>query len=272
MNEPIETINYKGYDINIYQDENAESPEEMSGGDEGLFLVGYHRDFTIDRGRYERIPITIYKTEDFKENNGYDGRVYEDRYGWKSYEEAKKEGLLDKQTTKQGNYVVGISKNLARAIVNGGKDEDGEINYDAKEYIKKYHIFGLEAYIHSGVVLALSYEGNFCDRQWDVSQLGLVFVSKKEARTKKSAKELALGLIREWNDYLSGSVYGYVIKFKEGDEDSCWGYYGDTEYMIKECKSIIDNYIKRKQEENNKRLKTLIKNKVPLNKRVLEKV
>ena len=60
----------------------------------------------------------------------------------------------------------------------------GELN-------KKYFYFGLEAYIHSGVVLALSHEGNFPDRQWDVSQLGLVFVAKTEAKTREKARKLA---------------------------------------------------------------------------------
>jgi hypothetical protein len=32
--------------------------------------------------------------------------------------------------------------------------------------------------------LALSHEGNFPDRQWDVSRLGLVFAAKKEARAQ----------------------------------------------------------------------------------------
>ena len=57
-----------------------------------------------------------------------------------------------------------------------------------KELEKKYHIFGLEAYIHSGVVLALSSECNFSDRQWDVLQLGAVFVARKEWKIKDLPK------------------------------------------------------------------------------------
>ena len=62
------------------------------------------------------------------------------------------------------------------------------------EMEKEWWIMGLEAYIHSGVVLALSREGNFPDRQWDVSQLGAVFASKKEWKTKQEARKAALGL------------------------------------------------------------------------------
>lgn len=40
-----ESIKYKGYTIELWQDEDAQSPNEM--GDSGLFLIGFHRDFHI---------------------------------------------------------------------------------------------------------------------------------------------------------------------------------------------------------------------------------
>jgi len=63
-----------------------------------------------------------------------------------------------------------------------------------------------------------------------VSQLGLVFVNKTEAKTKKIARGLALDLIKTWNDYLSGNIYGFMIEDELGNEKGgCWGYYGDFE-------------------------------------------
>lgn len=41
--------NYKGYEIKIVYDEDSFSPDDDR--DDGLFLVGYHRDFWIDRKR-----------------------------------------------------------------------------------------------------------------------------------------------------------------------------------------------------------------------------
>ena len=94
-------------------------------------------------------------------------------------------------------------------------------------YLKSHWIFPLEAYIHSGVCLSLSGEGNFPDRQWDVSQLGFVFVAKKEWRLRKSARKAAESKVEEWNQYLSGDVWGYVIEDENGEHiDSCWGFYG----------------------------------------------
>lgn len=126
-----------------------------------------------------------------------------------------------------------------------GKDYDGSEDtlQEAKQFNKKYHVFGLEAYIHSGVCLALSHEGNFPDRQWDVSQLGCVFVARTETKYRSKARTMAKGLIETWNDYLSGNVYGYVIEDAQGNTiDSCWGYYGDYDKnALIEARSIVEH-------------------------------
>lgn len=110
------------------------------------------------------------------------------------------------------------------------------------KYKKTHWIFPLEAYIHSGVVLVLSGEGNFPDRQWDVSQLGFVFAAKKEWRLNKSARKAALALIEEWNQYLSGDVYQWDILNEKGETiESCGGCYG-FEYAKKEALACASHY------------------------------
>lgn len=106
-------------------------------------------------------------------------------------------------------------------------------------YKKTHWVFPLEAYIHSGVVLAFSQEGNFPDRRWDVSQLGFVFASKKEWRLSASARKAAAGHIETWNQYLGGDVWGYIIEDEEGNHlDSCWGFYG-KEYCEEQAKEAM---------------------------------
>ena len=110
-------------------------------------------------------------------------------------------------------------------------------------YNKTHWIFPLEAYIHSGVVLAYGHEGQFPDRRWDVSQLGFVFVSKKQWRLSKKAKETGQNLIDSWNKYLSGEVYGYTTEDPDGDQIySSWGIYDDDNLSYtRECaKDSID--------------------------------
>ena len=45
-NDAVETLDYKGYKIEIFPDQDARSPDE--DGDDSLFLVHYHRQFQIE--------------------------------------------------------------------------------------------------------------------------------------------------------------------------------------------------------------------------------
>ena len=109
----------------------------------------------------------------------------------------------------------------------GEKRIPDSANEVVDKYKKTHWVFPLEAYIHSGVRLALSGEGNFPDRQFDVSQLGFVFASKKEWRIQKSARKAALSLVERWNQYLSGDVWDWQVLDAEGKQlDSCGGCYG----------------------------------------------
>lgn len=55
--------------------------------------------------------------------------------------------------------------------------------------MKKYHVFILEAYIHSGVSLSI-HNGVKKDR-WDSSLVGMLFISKDEFKTRAKATEYA---------------------------------------------------------------------------------
>lgn len=188
--ENVHTEVLNGVTIKIFQDTDAEGPETW--GDDNLFLVGYHRDFSVDGPRvYHKLPAGV-----------------------------------KRDASDKGHLLV--EKSEVIALLQGKKwaRENDEIWPEA--LAKKYHVFPLEAYIHSGVRLALSQEGNFCDRSWDVSQLGAVFVAKTEFKTRKRCQKLARGHVETWNDYLSGNVYGYEIEpAPAGDISSYWGFYGD---------------------------------------------
>ena len=93
--ENAQEIEYKGYNINIVYDEDSVSPDEDR--DDSLFLIGYHRDFWVDK------KITQY----------------------------------DKETGQRKTIDKGISQGLAQSIFNKGKYEDDSINEEAKDYLKK---------------------------------------------------------------------------------------------------------------------------------------
>jgi hypothetical protein len=195
MNEPIETLEYRGYQITIYPDTDCQSLNE--DGDDSLFLVHYHGDFWIEPKDKDKRPL--------------------------------------------------CSRNaLGYIMTNNADDYDKE---SAEAILRLYHVFPVAAYIHSGVSLSL--EGSeFPDQQWDVSHVGAVLASKKEWRLRKSAYKCAASLVKSWNNYLSGNVYGYMAGTADDASciDSCWGFYGDYDGknasgMVEEAQSSIDHYI-----------------------------
>ncbi len=189
--ETVHTEKIKNLTIEIYTDYDAESPDAY--GDDGLFLVGYHRDFTVKR---------------------------------------------DKIVTKD-ECIAALDPKYSGSVVN----DDGLVSAGA-DLRAKYHVFPLEAYIHGGVSLYLS-GGATIDRQWDVSQLGAVFVSRTEWPDADKARKAALSLIQEWNDVLSGNVYGYIVRDERGNDlDSCWGFIGDYDAdggILSEARAIAKN-------------------------------
>ena len=192
MKDTVEQIYYNGYTINIYYDENTESPSEW--GDDSLFLIANHRNF------YVKPPTCPRKNSSMNDDRPYFDSAIDD-------------------------------------------------------YKDTHHIFGLEAYIHSGISLSISYEGDFPDRRWDVSQLGLVFASKECWPKKEKAKEVVEGYIETWNDYLGGNVYYYKIENSEEEEEDdlgCGGWYGynfEKSGLLIEAKAEIDFLIKERIKE-----------------------
>ena len=142
---------------------------------------------------------------------------------------------------------------------------------DPRDWIRKFKAthwtYPLEAYIHSGIVLALDSCGNFPDRRWDVSRnMGAVFLSKKCWKTRDSKKALAVAksLVEEWNMYLSGDVWRYEVEHEPSEwEESCWGCYG-SEYCEQEAKGAIDHHVTQLHRERIERVKSWVRNRVPL--------
>ena len=105
-----------------------------------------------------------------------------------------------------------------------------------------YHVFKLYGYSHSGEGLSLSNDHYPFNCPWDGFYTGTVYASSKEFKTREKAREVAQSLIEEWNDYLSGNVWGFQV-FDNEDEcvDSCWGYNGV--YALSEAKKRVDSLV-----------------------------
>ncbi len=138
--------------------------------------------------------------------------------------------------------------------------------------LEKYFVMlPLYLYDHSGITMST---GLFsCG--WDSGQVGFIYVSLENARknwmlpdpagwdyvmpgdmepyNKGTLRECAARLLKmevqNYDQFLTGQVYGYQTKDWEGNNiDSGWGFFGSEETkenssMVKEAKGSIDDYI-----------------------------
>ena len=158
-----------------------------------------------------------YEVENFQ-HNGYTVRIIAD------------EDAEPPENDDNGLFIV-TTRNRYFELLHD--KQDAQQCREDEDLCKKYWIFPLRAYVHSGVALSLYGGGQFSD-PWDSGQIGFVFAAKSEWRYERrerkkcvSAHKAAESYVEAWNQYLSGDVWGYVIETPDGEHvDSCWGFYG----------------------------------------------
>lgn len=130
------------------------------------------------------------------------------------------------------------------------KSEDYSSWDEMEAAIRKEHkpvvLLPLYLYDHSGITISTS--PFHC--RWDSGQIGFVFINRKDALAnwtgkrvspalRKKCEEYIASSVNEYDQYLRGDVYGYIIKGPDGEEEqSCWGYYGE-DYTIESAKEAI---------------------------------
>ena len=107
--------------------------------------------------------------------------------------------------------------------------------YDLPDDVIKLPLY---LYDHSGITMSTSPFS--CP--WDSGQVGFIYCEKgKEGMSDEAITKCLEGEVEEYDNYLTGNVWGYVIEDSQGEElDSCWGFIGDQEY----CESEMDDIAK----------------------------
>lgn len=156
-------------------------------------------------------------------------------------------------------------------------------------------ILPLYLYDHSGITMNTT--GFSC--HWDSGQVGFIFVDEAKAKmmgwTKEYIKTLTngdnerfkgktreeiltnfmLSNVETYDNYISGQVYEFEITDKNGEEiedGSCGGFFGydhEKSGLLSHAKSIVNSDINWNMAKRIKKLKELIKAKVPLIHRTL---
>ena len=133
-----------------------------------------------------------------------------------------------------------------------GNDERFITPSELKNYIethkKTVKAFPLYLYDHSGITISLSPFS--CP--WDSGQIGYVLLESSDVKKEYGGKRIsqktwdkAINVMKSevdtYDKVLRGDVYGFIVSDKNGDHvDSCWGFIGDVDDVVKEAKSIID--------------------------------
>ena len=130
------------------------------------------------------------------------------------------------------------------------KSEDYESWEEVRTAIEEnngIHIYPLFLYDHSGISIRIgSWDGRAPHAEWDSGQIGFIYTTKSALEAYGITDEAAAieGLqheVEEYDRYLRGDVYGYLIKKAcpscehLGVEDSSWGF-SSTEEAIKHAK------------------------------------
>lgn len=99
-------------------------------------------------------------------------------------------------------------------------------------------VLPLYLYDHSGITMSTSPFS--CP--WDSGQVGVIYAKKgSEGMDDKTLEACLESEVKEYDNYLTGNVWGYVIKDSAGNFlDSCWGFVGDEDY----CKTAMEEAVK----------------------------
>lgn len=110
---------------------------------------------------------------------------------------------------------------------------------DYEYYLEKqgYLFLPLYIYDHGGVTMKTTPFGDV----WDSGRVGTIYARRDEILKRiggkamsRARRQWAYDVMRsevdEFDTYLRGEVYGYIIEDEEGNQlDSCWGFYGEDD-------------------------------------------
>jgi len=102
---------------------------------------------------------------------------------------------------------------------------------------------------------------------WDTSMVGFVYTTADRIRdcygfdnddelperTLEAARESVLAEVSEYDSFLRGEVYGFIVDNDGPDEDACWGFVGDIEYCKEAANESAECAAQARAERQRKR-------------------
>lgn len=240
--DAIEKVEYKGYVIEIIQDDDGINPR--SEWDNLATMICFHNRYTLGDKHTYRNPQEMLRDLAIEADPYLQDRIeyWEDGKGWAQLQ------------NKHPNTC--------------GEMSDQKINKAIQSAIDKHFIIlPLYLYDHSGITMSTSPFS--CP--WDSGQVGIIYISNKKALaeygfkrlTKANRAKIISYMVNEvecYDQYLTGDIYGFhVHKLDEDGEieddhdilDSCWGFFGhnwEENGLLEHAKPSIDWHIKEMAE------------------------
>jgi hypothetical protein len=101
----------------------------------------------------------------------------------------------------------------------------------------------LYLYDHSG--LAMSRSPFLC--RWDSGQVGWIYCERgTDGLTDEQIEKNLIGEVEIYSKYLSGEVYGIILKDGDEEIDSCWGFYGLSD-AESEAQELLNAFAEEQQ-------------------------
>lgn len=213
-----ETFEHNGYTIKIIQDEDASNPRKEF--DHAATMACWHRRYDLGDEQPSGSP------SDWLD----------------SLAEEYRPGFVDYWDNTMYQRIVHGNVRIAETA-----DKRGEIWRERRTQAlwrildAHYVMLPLGLIDHSGISMYVGSGAHSCDPGgWDSGQVGWAYIDRKKAikewggksgrftkRVRKQARECIEAEVEEYDQYLTGDVWGFVIETPDGkDVDSCWGHFG----------------------------------------------
>ena len=226
--QPVDTIEYREFNINIYQDDMGEDPREW---DNIGRMLCKHRNYNLgdpvepakgkDRAKYPRDAEEI--VEEMLAAATNENKAAQIRQAWE--------------------YGQGNSKKFSGFV---------EVGLYICGHLLPI-IIPLYLYDHSGISMSAGSNGTSFNRRghnafdpggWDTSSVGFIFCTHEDVKREygvgpdkegvepvERAERYLRGEVKIYSQYLEGSVYWYQIEPTDANkgidcDDSCGGFYG----------------------------------------------
>lgn len=238
----LETIEYKGHDINIYYDELAENPFTAFDGEPDL-IAYFDRGSTV-HGDISPDYLPALTREQIKANI----KTILELTECKSLLD-----LISEYAYNGHDYI-----NTADAV------NDSLQECYSQQYESDKLSFLSEVLTMAGIVNLKTTVTGYAQGQW--ADLLIVASDSFKQRTgatidKPEQLQSSADLYQSW---AFGDCYGYQV---ESIDESCWGFYGsdhEKSGLLEYAKNAIDCEIERQRKQHQEHVKTMIKNHVPL--------